>query len=35
MAFHGCGFFVPAEQFICGVLFEYRHQLQHLNLNNI
>jgi hypothetical protein len=35
MAFHECGFSVPAGQFICVVLFEYGLQLQHLNLNNI
>jgi hypothetical protein len=35
MAFHECGFSVPAGQFIRVVLFEYGLQLQHLNLNNI
>jgi hypothetical protein len=34
VAFHECGFSVPARRFICGVLFEYGFQLQHLNLNN-
>jgi hypothetical protein len=35
VAFHECGFSVPAERFIRGVLFEYGLQLQHLNPNNI
>jgi hypothetical protein len=35
MAFHECGFSVPAGRFIRGVLFEYGLQLQHLNPNNI
>jgi hypothetical protein len=35
VAFHECGFSVPARQFIRGVLFEYGIQLQHLNPNNI
>jgi hypothetical protein len=35
MAFHECGFFVPAERFIRGVLFEYGLQHLHLNLNSI
>jgi hypothetical protein len=35
VAFHECGFFVPAGRFIRGVLFEYGLQLQHLNPNSI
>jgi hypothetical protein len=35
VAFHERGFSVPAGLFICGVLFEYGLQLQHLNPNNI
>jgi hypothetical protein len=35
VAFHERVFSVPAGGFIRGVLFEYRLQLQHLNLNNI
>jgi hypothetical protein len=35
MAFHERGFSVPVGQFIQAVLYEYGHQLQHLNLNNI
>jgi hypothetical protein len=35
MSFHECGFFVPAERFIRGVLFEYSLQHLHLNLNSI
>jgi hypothetical protein len=35
VAFHECGFSVPAGRFIREVLFTYRLQLQHLNLNNI
>jgi hypothetical protein len=35
VAFHERGFSVPAGWFICGVLFEYDLQLQHLNPNNI
>jgi hypothetical protein len=35
VAFHECGFSVPADRFIRGVLFAYGLQLQHLNLNNI
>jgi hypothetical protein len=35
MAFHERGFSVPAGRFICGVLFEYGLQLQHLNPNSI
>jgi hypothetical protein len=35
VAFHGRGFSVPAGRFICGVLFEYGLQLQHLNPNSI
>jgi hypothetical protein len=35
VAFHECGFSVPAERFIRGVLFEYGLQLQHLNPNSI
>jgi hypothetical protein len=35
VAFHECGFSVPAGRFIRGVLFSYGLQLQHLNLNNI
>jgi hypothetical protein len=35
VAFHECGFSVPAGWFIREVLFAYRLQLQHLNLNNI
>jgi hypothetical protein len=35
VAFHKRGFFVPAGRFICGVLFAYGLQLQHLNPNNI
>jgi hypothetical protein len=35
VAFHECGFSVPAGRFICSVLFKYRLQLQHLNPNSI
>jgi hypothetical protein len=35
MTFHERGFSIPANQFICGVLFTYGLQLQHLNLNSI
>jgi hypothetical protein len=35
VAFHECGFSVPAGRFIRGVLFEYGLQLQHLNPNSI
>jgi hypothetical protein len=35
VAFHVRGFFVPAGQFIRGVLFLYGLELQHLNPNNI
>jgi hypothetical protein len=35
VAFHECGFFVPAGRFIRGVLFAYGLQLQHLNPNSI
>jgi hypothetical protein len=35
VAFHERGFSVPVGRFICGVLFEYGLQLQHLNPNNI
>jgi hypothetical protein len=35
VAFHECGFSVPAGRFIRGVLFSYGLQLQHLNPNNI
>jgi hypothetical protein len=35
VAFHERGFSVPAGRFICGVLFEYGLQLQHLYPNNI
>jgi hypothetical protein len=35
MAFHERRFFVPAGQFIRGVLFEYGLQLQHFNPNSI
>jgi hypothetical protein len=35
VAFHECGFSVPAARFIRGVLFAYRLQLQHLNPNGI
>jgi hypothetical protein len=35
MAFHERSFSVPVGQFIQAVLYEYGHQLQHLNPNNI
>jgi hypothetical protein len=35
VAFHERDFSVPTGRFICGVLFEYGLQLQHLNPNNI
>jgi hypothetical protein len=35
VAFHERDFSVPVGRFICGVLFEYGLQLQHLNPNNI
>jgi hypothetical protein len=35
MAFHERGLSVPTERFICGVLFKYGLQLQHLNPNSI
>jgi hypothetical protein len=35
MVFHEHSFSVPAGRFIRGVLFVYRLQLQHLNLNSI
>jgi hypothetical protein len=35
MAFHECGFSIPAGRFIRAVLFEYGLQLQHLNPNSI
>jgi hypothetical protein len=35
VAFHERGFSVPAGRFICGMLFEYGLQLQHLNPNSI
>jgi hypothetical protein len=35
VTFHKRGFSVPAGRFICGVLFAYGLQLQHLNPNNI
>jgi hypothetical protein len=35
VAFHERGFSVPAGRFICGVLFEYGLQIQHLNPNSI
>jgi hypothetical protein len=35
VAFHECGFSIPAGRFIRGMLFEYGLQLQHLNPNNI
>jgi hypothetical protein len=35
MAFHECGFSVPAGRFIRGVPFAYGLQLQHLNPNSI
>jgi hypothetical protein len=35
VAFHECGFSVPAGRFIRGVLFAYRLELQHLNPNII
>jgi hypothetical protein len=35
VAFHECGFSVPADRFIREVLFAYGLQLQHLNPNNI
>jgi hypothetical protein len=35
VAFHECGFSVPAGRFIRGVLFAYGLQLQHLNSNSI
>jgi hypothetical protein len=35
VAFHKRGFSVPTRWFICGVLFKYGLQLQHLNPNNI
>jgi hypothetical protein len=35
VAFYERNFFVPAERFIRGVLFEYELQLQHLNPNSI
>jgi hypothetical protein len=35
VAFQERGFSVPAGRFICGVLFVYELQLQHLNPNGI
>jgi hypothetical protein len=35
VVFHECGFSVPAGRFICGVLFAYGLQLQHLKPNII
>jgi hypothetical protein len=35
LAFHERDFSIPVRRFICGVLFEYGLQLQHLNLNSI
>jgi hypothetical protein len=35
VVFHERGFFVPADRFICGVLFEYGLQPQHLNPNDV
>jgi hypothetical protein len=35
VAFHECGFSVPADWFIRGVLFAYGLQLQDLNPNNV
>jgi hypothetical protein len=35
MAFHECGFSVPAGRFIFGVLFEYGLYLQQVNPNSI
>jgi hypothetical protein len=35
VAFHKRGFSIPTGRFICGGLFEYGLQLQHLNPNSI
>jgi hypothetical protein len=35
VVFHERGFSIPVGRFICGVLFAYRLQLQHLNPNNV
>jgi hypothetical protein len=35
VVFHERGYSVPVGRFICGVLFAYELQLEHLNPNNI